>query len=446
MLYEARSLMERDQSQPENQISESDIQTLANTAGNKLRRIMIRGRSLESLDTMERTEFLQSVSTHLAIIEQMAANGNSDLVQPRFNFFVRHFVESAAPSSTVEEIRSYVQGPYGPNQYVDVFQDEIQTFQEALMQASDLESARQITESNGRILWQRAGRRSQNSERDTDDRPLYWTRLRMIQEIRYADFSFNLNDEQKNELVEVFERNSRGMETARFSIDSTEKRVVVSGFDPFGLHTDLNEYNPSGAAVLALDGMTIRNGDISARVEGVIFPLRFRDFNQGIIEQYFGRYLTGDQAVDMIMTISRGSNQNFEIERYAGRRRSSQYQDNEATYGGGSRERPTVPPEMGMGDEFLETSLPTGSMASLSGIELDQSRYPESGQGTAISGSGGGYLSNEIFYRVRRLSLHTMGAEQSIRVGHLHTPSHGVTRETIIYRIRDIIRASIPQL
>jgi pyrrolidone-carboxylate peptidase len=446
MLQETRSLLERDQTLPKNQVSESDLQTMAITAGNRFRRINIRRRSLESIDTTERDEYLQKVAGQLRIIEYLGNNGNSEFVQPRFNHFAQHFVAAAAPGSTTEELRSYVTGPQGPGQFIAIFENEIEIFREALGQAADFSSAEQLAESNGRILWQHAVQRASNADANTDDRPIYWTRLRMIQEIRYFNSSFDITTEQRNELVEMFERNSRGQETARLSRYPHEKKVVISGFDPFNLHSNLQEYNQSGAAVLALDGSTVRNGDISAQVEGVIFPVRFRDFNEGRIENFFGRYLIGDPSADMIMTISRGGSRNFEVERYAGRRRSSDYQDNEALYGGGTVQSPEIPQNMGLGDEFLETSLPQESMSALPGVVYDESRTPDSEQAAAVEGSGGGYLSNEIFYRVRRLSLHTMGTDHTINVGHLHTPYRGMSRDQMIRKIRDIIRASLPHI
>ena len=71
---------------------------------------------------------------------------------------------------------------------------------------------------------------------------------------------------------------------------------------------------------------------------------------------------------------------------------------------------------------------------------------------TAVEGSGGGFLSNEIFYRATLLRLQT---GSHIPVGHLHTPfltpglssaAFEALRTSIVNRIEQIITVTLPSL
>jgi pyrrolidone-carboxylate peptidase len=207
----------------------------------------------------------------------------------------------------------------------------------------------------------------------------------------------------------------------------------VSGFDPFGFQSggEHSQDNPSGAAVLALDGKTIdaTSGKAKGKIEGVIFPVRFADFDRGIVETTFSPYLKDpERKVDMIMTISlagkvlpaeeAGKSKRYELERWAGRNRSSASVDNERVrgddvYEGGVEEGGRLAP----GEQFVESTLPREKMSGRKET-AEESGRSESG-GMAIEGSGGGYLSNEVFYRTRLLSGE---GKDAVPVGHLHVP------------------------
>jgi hypothetical protein len=187
----------------------------------------------------------------------------------------------------------------------------------------------------------------------------------------------------------------------------------------------------------------------------------------------------------MIMTISQGGHDQFQVEQFAGRRRSSgSFRDNAGQVGGGTSTSPTVPPGVTAGDEFLPTTLPTDNIrATLAGNERppDQQEIEEivpamgaaSGAtaptsattpsfppGTtpppgyaAVEGTGGGFLSNEIFYRVAALR----GPKGTVPMGHLHTPllrtPSGVSdpafvqqRDSIVRTIRQILQNVLPSL
>ena len=115
-----------------------------------------------------------------------------------------------------------------------------------------------------------------------DDRPLYWARLAIhdLARVRLGD-SANL---------EGFERASRGMTEVDFS-DQADWRVLISGFDPFHLDRDISQSNPSGLSALQLDGVRLRTERGTALVQAVVMPVRFADFDQGIVESFFGPWL-----------------------------------------------------------------------------------------------------------------------------------------------------------
>lgn len=73
---------------------------------------------------------------------------------------------------------------------------------------------------------------------------------------------------------------------------------------------------------------------------------------------------------------------------------------------------------------------------------------------TAIAGSGGNYLSNEIFYRTRLLR-DSQGS--TVPIGHLHTPmleppstmsaaDFAAARDGIVVRIRQILIDTLPSI
>lgn len=329
-------------------------------------------------------------------------------------------------------------------------------------------AARRVVRSHGQDLWTRATARAQGTAANTDDRPLYWARLQLTRTLRQWDPRFTLTDAQRDALMQDLERASRGMDTISFAKSGTAKRILISGFDPFGL--DLPAYggtrasNPSGAAVLALDGRRVTNQSIDGVLQGVIFPVRYADFDAGIVENTFRPFISGPNVVDMIMTISMGApGSDFEVEEYAGRRRQAGIDDNLSQAQAG----PSTP--AGSGPEFIHTTLPPSARGALGRTapnteESEVTEIPAGGTNpvhrptgptagsTAVEGSGGGFLSNEIFYRATLLRLQT-GSQ--IPVGHLHTPfltpglsstAFEALRTSIVTRIEQIVTATLPDL
>lgn len=352
----------------------------------------------------------------------------------------------------------------------------------ALEQARTLSDAQSRAQIHAQRLWNAATRRARGG--NTDDRPVYWSRLQMVEAIRQVRFRFQTSPAERRALIETFDRVSRGMTSVSFPAQSSDKKILISGFDPFNLRPaaggDLRRGNPSGAAALALDGVRLRNGSVRARVQSVIFPVRFRDFDLGLVESVFRPFLSGPDAVDMIMTISQGVSADFEVEQFAGRRRSSgSFTDNLGQAAGGNLDSPIEPSGLAQGSEFLETHLPASAIRASQGrtaplpAETEVDEIPAGGTsainrpagptggaagftGRAAAGSGGGFLSNEIFYRTLLLRL---GEGATIPVGHLHTPFLGLpsgsrladtafvrARNRMVRSIRRILEATLPTL
>jgi hypothetical protein len=394
------------------------------------------------------------------------------------------------PIETTEERRLGAPGaapaPGTPRAFIAAagFDARLGPLERDFRRSTDAASARRAVGRHGRALWEAATRRARGASADTDDRPLYWTRLAMAQIIRDTTPPWldrldpDTHRRIRASLLDQFERSSRGMESAALGDPGRVKRVVISGFDPFGLGAEVRRSNPSGAAVLALDGRLLTAGAVSGRIEGAIFPVRFPDFDAGVVERFFGRFLTGPRRADLIMTISMGGSGATELEEWAGRRRSSSAPGNLGLSGGGTVSAPVVPPRMGPGGEFLETTVPPAMLASmrralgrtgaLAGEREVLGRPPGGGAArrvsgaaalaaglTAIEGAGGGYLSNEIYYRVLRAVRERDGPIPMI---HLHTPLLHVTgpgagdaaltaaRERIVTDVERVLRAALPTL
>lgn len=284
-------------------------------------------------------------------------------------------------------------------------------------------------------LWQRAVDRAQGRGTVTgdlsrgDDRPLYWARLALSRELRAWTPRFGLDDRRRKALHTALETSSRGQEDIRYP-GRQVKRVLVTGFDPFTLDRDVRIGNPSGASALALDGTLVQTAQGPARIEAVVFPVRWTDFAEGAVERALARQLP---HLDLFTTISQGRQGRFDVERTNGAWRGG-FPDNENLARTG-----TVPvTDPASQPQWTSTTLPYRQLA-----EADTGRFPvydntevteipagatqpvtrpggPTPGSTARAGGGGDYLSNEIAYRVTllrdRLGLSKLPG------GHLHTP------------------------
>jgi hypothetical protein len=139
--------------------------------------------------------------------------------------------------------------------------------------------------------------------------------------------------------------------------------------------------------------------------------------------------------------------------------------DNRNDLTGASASDPRIPrlgDRLLEGPEFVEFSLPAAAMAGVDGrwpvrdnrevTTLERGTFragslDELRDVTAVSGSGGGYLSNEISYRSVLLAR-TMGAV--VPIGHLHTPRvtgyDPAMEADIVAEIRSILVAGVEAL
>ncbi|WP_369779566.1 pyroglutamyl peptidase [Streptomyces sp. R33] len=325
------------------------------------------------------------------------------------------------------------------------FGDFVRRFPAALCGVRSPAEAERLLDSWGGALWQSAVRRAQGQRPGGDlpagdDRPLYWTRLAMTTALARWEPAFAAD---RTALRARFEDASRGLTDNAFRTAPGVRRVFISGFDPFGLDAELRRANPSGSAALRLNGRRITLADGSpAEIRAVVLPVRYADFDAGIVERAFAPRLAGAPggpgAADVITTISQGYPGLFTLEAWAGRSRSADpYPDNTGSLSGGTREHPVTAPGLAPGAEFIRTTLPTaaatGAVQSPYPVLLntavteipagatapvDREDGPTPGS-RAVEGGGGGYLSNEVAYRSNRLRG---DLAPQLPGGHLHTP------------------------
>jgi hypothetical protein len=161
----------------------------------------------------------------------------------------------------------------------------------------------------------------------------------------------------------------------------------------------------------------------------------------------------------MIITISRNRDDGiYELEKFAARARGA-HSDNDAQSGTQSSLDSSLVRIHGAGtrtDEFTQSTLPRSGMTSGTtvvtddtyqghlpgGALIDETTNPTP-PSNAISdrGSGGDFLSNEIFYRVSLLQLNQ---QTHIPMGHLHVPA-GTQAEyqAIVNTVRQIITRAL---
>jgi pyrrolidone-carboxylate peptidase len=317
------------------------------------------------------------------------------------------------------------------------FDARTERFARTLGSAGSYAEARRAVVREGSALWRRAVERAQGRgpaggdlSRD-DDRPLYWARLAMTREVRTWEPQFGLSGARRASLIDTLERTSRGQTAVRYPRDTKLKRILVTGFDPFTLDRDIRISNPSGATALALDGTVIGTPDGPARIEAVVFPVRWQDFTDGTVERTLRPYL---RKVDLFTTVSQGRVGRFDVERTNGAWRGG-FGDNDNVGVTG-----TVPvTDPASQPQWTTTTLPYARIVAAGTGRFpvyDNTRVTEIPAGgttpvvrpdgptpgsTARQGGGGDYLSNEIAYRATLLR-DRLGLHDSLPGGHVHTP------------------------
>ena len=292
-----------------------------------------------------------------------------------------------------------------------------------------------VAQEDGGLLWAHAAADVQNGH--YDDRPLYWARLRLRALLR-----------ETGRDGKAAERAARGFDG---SFRSPEPRVLLTGFDPFHLDRNVGQSNPSGLAALALDDTLVAG----ARIRTAILPVSYAAFDSGVVEQLLAPHFTAGLRV--LLTVSMGRDR-FDLERFPGLRRSAETPDNRNVTSGGSQASPQVPNGLA-GPEFLEFTLPAAAMTATPGRwqvrdnrrvtslergEVTPGSLAALSDDTAVAGSGGGFLSNEVAYRALKLR-ERLGA--SFAVGHLHVPRvdgyDADAERAMVAQIRDLVAAAV---
>ncbi|KIH98783.1 pyroglutamyl peptidase [Streptomonospora alba] len=326
------------------------------------------------------------------------------------------------------------------------FDRNVAHFVKRLCAAPDAHHAAKVVERHGDALWQEAVQRVQESGHVKgdlsagDDRPLYWARLGMTSALNRWEPDFDLDDTERAELVAELERRSRGHDDTDIPQGhgrSEKPHIVVTGFDPFQLDYDIRQANPSGAAALALDGTVVETGDGAAVVEAMLFPVRWRDFADGMVEQALLPHYTGDRPADAVITVSQGREGRFDLEAHNGAWRGGSA-DNERVGEEGMIPIPDGVPTLTPQPQWSGSSLDRSAIVEETTGEpfpvIDNTQVTEIPAGEtepvmrpdgptpgseARAGGGGSYLSNEIAYR-NTLLRDATGLD--IPAGHVHTP------------------------
>ena len=321
-----------------------------------------------------------------------------------------------------------------------------------------VQSVSSAIRTSAQTLWSEAVDKMAGDEL-SDDRWLYWQRLMLRRTLKQSVIFQSLSPADQLAVLWELELVSRGRDDILFD-DSADIKILITGFDPFFLDRNISQSNPSGAAALTMDNQMITFADKRASIQALVVPVRFADFDQGMIETLLKPYL---KSVDMIATISMGRS-DFDLERFPGLRRSAVASDNLNVLTGANKQSPMIPELNGIpftGPEFVEFSLPVSAMQKAAGrfkindnhnvTTLNGEREPESlaqlADEIAVSGAGGGYLSNEISYRSIRLRDQL---NPTLPVGHIHTPritafSPEDTRD-IIAQIKGMLEQSLTEI
>ncbi|MCX4028664.1 hypothetical protein H0A36_23945 [Endozoicomonas sp. SM1973] len=312
------------------------------------------------------------------------------------------------------------------------YQKFIDKFSKNIESITEFSSLLNFAKSTGHQLWAIAKKPSNNQLKD--DRPLYWARLAISQILRQHTQLLDLDTNKRTEIFWQYELASRGKTDINFK-PSGHFQVIITGFDPFYLDQNIIQNNPSGAIALSLDGKTINIDDHQVTIKSFILPVRFEDFDKGMVETLLTSYMRVPLA-DMVLTVSMGRPKQFDLERFPGLRRSTPFPDNLDIYTGASASNPLLPRLNGTtlsGPEFVEFSLPAAAMQEATGAYLIKDnnrvvtnqgeRFPkklvELNNLISVEGSGGGYLSNEVSYRSMLLRNQF---KPTLPVGHIHTP------------------------
>jgi pyrrolidone-carboxylate peptidase len=194
---------------------------------------------------------------------------------------------------------------------VGFLRPQVDDFAKDVKAAKTVAEIRVAVEKHGPLLWTTSVKMLHNPKTPSDnsDAPIYLARNEMRKILRtnsVLGVPANLLEMQK--LIQLLEDNSRGAKDIKgfdTAAKSKLKRVLVTGFDPF----DSGATNPSGIVAQRLDGETVTYGQDAKGgpganvgfIQSMTFPVRFDDFDKGMVERLVEPWLAD---VDLIFTIS----------------------------------------------------------------------------------------------------------------------------------------------
>lgn len=186
------------------------------------------------------------------------------------------------------------------------------------------DEARAVGQAAGENVWRRARQAARYAGRDAARRrealgdQTHFQTLQQMQAMLAAVRAAGLNPrvaEVLNLIEQGLVAGGRGASTVSFERAGTGRRqlvrVLLTGFDPFntaetGAAPRAGEWNPSGAAVMALDGAHLDLGRRArVAVEGLVLPVSFEAFAAGMVEEFVRPHA---QAADAVITVSMDPN------------------------------------------------------------------------------------------------------------------------------------------
>ncbi len=185
---------------------------------------------------------------------------------------------------------------------------------------------------------------------------------------------------------------------------SNTKRVLLSGFEPFGERIE----NSSQVAVETIVANLRANPDpaIPAEVESIVVPVAYDIAPQELLRKM------DSYRPDIVISFGEAPDREFRLEAQARNLDDAPYADNRGV------ERRNEAIVVGA-PEFLPTLLP---------IEEFQQDLAAAGIPTILSDSAGAYLCNHIFYH----SMYAVSSEpafQNIRAGFIHVPAESIEND-----------------
>ncbi len=326
------------------------------------------------------------------------------------------------------------------NKFIDA-NSEIKTIvdefiEKVITQDITIEEIKTLVEEKAKALWKTSVKQVQGG--NLDDRPLYWARNKMQTWLKRNPLFKDQIDIEKSlvkkgteldKIIILFEEKSRNYTGIDFSKAGNKKKILITGFDPFLLNSFDHKYkngfnilqsNPSGCVALSLENKSIEN----AFIQTLIVPVRYIDFDdsqennkgqgKGIIEKYIEKFI---DEVDMIITISQYRPKQNVIDMFSTLTRGG-FNDNQDF----TRENQSK--AIISNDEWIKTSLPV-SFSNIPLVKMNwrfndenhpENTFPTENQ-KLTEGSGGDYLSNEIFYRVAKMRK---DKRPNLPTGHFH--------------------------